>query len=1289
MSVYPPLSGLTDWSLGISPPINGVPGSTAIVLEATDGKATNSTSFILTFLKPEFVRTASSLAGATGTFTPVWGDFNRDGNLDVVLAPNRLLANNGFGAFSSSAALPGSGTDRAAAVADFDGDGDLDLWLAGSQELRFLRNDIPSNPPFSEVLRVTSANTFRRVIAIDVDRDGDLDVVFAGAGATSMMRNEGSGLFPSAGSWPTNRFEALALGDFDGDGDPDAVGAVGGGGVPAGVRLAANDGAGRFTELPLSLPQAATQAAGWVDADGDGQFDLWLLQSIAVGNPTNTLLVLRQESGRFVESFRVPGEVVGKFTNEPVWADFDNDGGLDFAGPHSQTLPFVTTNLVTIYHGRGQGTFSTKGVPVALDFYQLIGPAVDYNNDGTADLLTRPGSSLWLFRNQESSVNPLPAAPSDLEAFAAEGRLILFWRAAADDNQTAPLTYNVRVGTAPGANDLVPCMSATNGVRMIPAPGNAGFNTWMTLNLLPTRLRTDGFFWTVQAVDNNYQGGPFAREQFTFVSEPGDQPPAIGDIPDLIMSEDVPKNRTFSIADDRTPPASIRVQAVSSNAELFPAAGLRLSQSPGPASELRTTLTFTPATNRFGDATITVRATDRGGQFTDRTFKITVLPVNDRPQLTPVPNQVLLMGQSSPEIYLTVGDVETPDLALKVTGHSWDQTLLPDQAIELGGAGSTRFVVVHTVPGQAGRATVVLTVTDEEGLSATTTFNVEVVPQRFTRPNGPLSNKPPSAFLVGDFDNDRNLDLLMIATSAPTIRILRNTGSGSFAGIWVLSFNSSSGIYADLGDYDRDGDLDVLVAGQEVINGSPRPSVVIFRNDGGGFARVPLSLNLPRTIAGPVRLGDLDSDGDLDLILSGQGFNNRALTKVYQQASGTFQDLQILLPSPWVPDSPIEALFWEDFDLDGDLDLHIRRADADAAPGFTWRLDETLVFSGTTFGLAGDRLLGWADFDNDSQPDWLLSGTSDDQAYVRLAGGKVVSTAGWSPLYGTGLVADFTQDGLNDFLLIAGPNSPRRSGYFLTNDASGSFAVSAGLFYGQSPGPAALGDFDGDGDVDIVLCETKPSETSQTSPTYLMRNDSTFTNVPPTAPAALRACATSSNAVALSWNLASDPNQSGGLTYNVRVGTAPGRGDVVSPEALPDGYRLVPRHGNAGWLTDRVVTGLEPGRTYYWSVQAVDNSFAGGPFAPEASFTMPTVEGGEIGVHPALALRHVGGGRHELELCATPKTRWQLEVSTDLITWQDFAATPSALQADTTGVARLGLDLISDRQFFRVRRVPE
>ena len=147
---------------------------------------------------------------------------------------------------------------------------------------------------------------------------------------------------------------------------------------------------------------------------------------------------------------------------------------------------------------------------------------------------------------------------------------------------------------------------------------------------------------------------------------------------------------------------------------------------------------------------------------------------------------------------------------------------------------------------------------------------------------------------------------------------------------------------------------------------------------------------------------------------------------------------------------------------------------------------------------------------------------------------------------------------------------------------------------------SAWGDFDNDGRLDFLL-------SGQAIAARVYRNLGPATNTPPGAPtlSVNAAIVTGSNNVELRWNPASDaPTTNGaGLTYNVRVGTAPGLGNIVAPQAAATGFRRVPALGNAQSGTNFLLHNLAPG-TYHWSVQAVDASFAGGTFSTNSSFTI-------------------------------------------------------------------------------------
>jgi hypothetical protein len=143
----------------------------------------------------------------------------------------------------------------------------------------------------------------------------------------------------------------------------------------------------------------------------------------------------------------------------------------------------------------------------------------------------------------------------------------------------------------------------------------------------------------------------------------------------------------------------------------------------------------------------------------------------------------------------------------------------------------------------------------------------------------------------------------------------------------------------------------------------------------------------------------------------------------------------------------------------------------------------------------------------------------------------------------------------------------------------------------------AMLDYDNDGDLDLLLA----GNDNGLDILRIYRNNNAVTNAPPGAPANLGVNV--AGAVAeFSWSAPSDDHtSSSGLDYNLRIGTSPGGAQVVSPQSGPGGYRRLVALGNAQGPMARIGS-LQPGTTYYWSVQAIDAAFAGSPFATEGNF---------------------------------------------------------------------------------------
>jgi predicted nucleotidyltransferase len=145
-----------------------------------------------------------------------------------------------------------------------------------------------------------------------------------------------------------------------------------------------------------------------------------------------------------------------------------------------------------------------------------------------------------------------------------------------------------------------------------------------------------------------------------------------------------------------------------------------------------------------------------------------------------------------------------------------------------------------------------------------------------------------SSLAWGDYDNDGDLDLIITGSSTldgPISRIYRND-LGAFNDISAALPGVSRGSVA-WGDYDNDGDLDILLTGYiSNLNYISK----IYRNDSGVFTDI--NANLEGVYYGFGAWGDYDNDGDLDILLSGISINSSSLSKIYRNNNGVFTDIQ-------------------------------------------------------------------------------------------------------------------------------------------------------------------------------------------------------------------------------------------------------------------------------------------------------------------------------------------------------------------------------------------------------------
>ncbi len=179
--------------------------------------------------------------------------------------------------------------------------------------------------------------------------------------------------------------------------------------------------------------------------------------------------------------------------------------------------------------------------------------------------------------------------------------------------------------------------------------------------------------------------------------------------------------------------------------------------------------------------------------------------------------------------------------------------------------------------------------------------------------NSAVSPMHPAA---ADFDGDGDVDLLLAGEMASEIYF--NDGNGGFAGNpYPLPYGLGEtpyGVGAAADDYNNDAKPDIVVAGSDATR--------IYRNDSVGDTAAFSEIDVQLGPVGPedanrhVAWGDFDNDDRPDILLAGED-----VTRIYRNNEDeTFSDMYAMLPGMVSGNSGGSAV-WGDMDGDGDLDI--------------------------------------------------------------------------------------------------------------------------------------------------------------------------------------------------------------------------------------------------------------------------------------------------------------------------------------------------------------------------------
>ncbi len=286
-----------------------------------------------------------------------------------------------------------------------------------------------------------------------------------------------------------------------------------------------------------------------------------------------------------------------------------------------------------------------------------------------------------------------------------------------------------------------------------------------------------------------------------------------------------------------------------------------------------------------------------------------------------------------------------------------------------------------------------------------------------------------------DLEEDGDRDLIVYASEEKKLYSFRNNSNGSLSSPQELYAFDSVPTDISFGDIDQDGDQDLLYPSTK----GDSVQLMVLENPGtGSLASVdsfaypmnPLLSSIGATVDGLSEMSDLDLDGDLDIIVGANrdAFGSDSKDSLYLMYNDGAGNFSEFTPVAEVTDWAIEQVALADLDQDGDDDI---------------------LLAGYTFGV--ERIY------------WFPNDGAGGFAERRLA---FEDTAGENEVVRSFRVVDLEGDEDPDILYTTSQNRVK----WYANDGAGNFSGQGTLTQGGISGQHAdAADVDGDGDQDVLF----------------------------------------------------------------------------------------------------------------------------------------------------------------------------------------------------------------------------
>jgi PKD repeat protein len=329
----------------------------------------------------------------------------------------------------------------------------------------------------------------------DFNNDGRQDIVICGIGAdnlphTYIYMNTPTG-FVLVNDKLKGLYGQVLAADYDNDKDIDIfISGIDKYGNTNSI-IYRNDNNWQFTNILANLNKV-----GWLDRSEFGDFNNDGRLDIIIGNK-----IYRNDGNNIFTGIYL--ESSEGLYDSGHWKDINNDGILEL----------ISQNYygVTIHKFNGADAFLLDQQLFVKGDNLAIG---DYNNDNKQDIIINHYPEAYILRNQTPVANQVPSAPTKFNTLVGDSgfySVTLKWNRGTDDvTPPAGLSYNLRVGTTSGGNDILSSMtSPADNSLLYPGLGNVYTNTsWYLKNLKPGK-----YYWSVQSIDNSGLASAFSSEQ--------------------------------------------------------------------------------------------------------------------------------------------------------------------------------------------------------------------------------------------------------------------------------------------------------------------------------------------------------------------------------------------------------------------------------------------------------------------------------------------------------------------------------------------------------------------------------------------------------------------------------------------------------------------------------------------------------------------------------------------------------------------------------------------------------